>query len=283
MSYLLMAELGPLMSDLPDAEKLELKYPFLWYASHHVLKHAEQAHVRHISQKSFIQQLSYSDSAFQRIRVCHDAFPNPWSRGVGYGADAKLLSVLSLQGLPELVQIMLLSGEVDINAQYGKFGSVLQAAALSDNNAVAVMQQLLGAGADVNIQGGLWGTALQAAAFMGNDAIIQQLLEAGADVNIQDGYYNTALQAAAYMGHNVTVQQLLDAGADVNIQGGYYGTALQAASYYSGEAMVQQLLEAGADVNIQGGQYGTALQAAVSMGNDAIIQQLREAGAAEMS
>ncbi|THU77352.1 hypothetical protein K435DRAFT_557850, partial [Dendrothele bispora CBS 962.96] len=48
-----------------------------------------------------------------------------------------------------------------------------------------VLQWLLEKGADPNVQGGKYGTALQAAAFTQNQAIVKLLLGKGADPDVQ--------------------------------------------------------------------------------------------------
>jgi ankyrin repeat protein len=75
---------------------------------------------------------------------------------------------------------------------------------------------LLDKGADVNAQGGKYGTALYAAASEGQADIVQLLLDKDADVNAQVGSSETALQAAAWTGRADIIQLLLDKGADIN-------------------------------------------------------------------
>lgn len=75
-----------------------------------------------------------------------------------------------------------------------------------------VTHALINDGADVNAQGGRYGSALQAAARSDNETVIKLLLDAGADVNAQGGYFGNALQAAAIgRSHITTIQLLLDA------------------------------------------------------------------------
>ncbi|KAH0602388.1 uncharacterized protein H6S33_008727 [Morchella sextelata] len=101
----------------------------------------------------------------------------------------------------------------------------------------------------VNAQGGRYGNALQAAAYNGHEKIVQMLLDRGADVNAQGGLYGNTLQAAASLGREKVVQMLLDRGADVNAQGGLYRNALQAATRSKYEKIVEMLLARGAISN----------------------------------
>jgi NACHT domain/Ankyrin repeats (3 copies) len=268
LSYIKMGVLEPLVKDIAPEMVLAQNYPFLEYASAHILHHAEQAHMGCITQHELLQRLQHEPELFKRLKSFHDIFKHGGSK---YGMEAKLLYVTSIHHHQGLTQTILRERCVDVNAQGGYYGNALQAAAAVANdpfatNAIDVVPMLLDAGADVNAQGGHYGNALQAAATENAKDVIQMLMDAGADVNAQGGHYGNALQAAVAVTDDVfatnpegVVQMLLDAGADVNAQGGYYGNALQAAAAKNAEGIVQMLLDAGADVNAQGGRYGNAL------------------------
>ncbi|KAJ7159335.1 ankyrin repeat-containing domain protein, partial [Mycena crocata] len=184
----------------------------------------------------------------------------------------------SKNGYTELVRLLLDEPErADINAQSGKYGSALQAAA--SRGETETVQLLLDHGADVNGQGGYYGLALQAAAWQGSMDTVQLLLDRGAEINTQGGHYGFVLQAAAWQGFMDTVQLLLDRGAEINAQGGEYGSVLQAAALGGSLEIVQLLLNCGADVNVQGGEYGFTLQAAASQGQMETVQLLLDRGA----
>ncbi|KAJ5817114.1 ankyrin-2 [Penicillium robsamsonii] len=179
---------------------------------------------------------------------------------------------------PEIVKLLLEKG-ADVNAQGGEYGNALQAAVWKGN--LETVKLLLEKGADVNAQGGEYGNALQAAVSTGNPKIVKLLLEEGADINAQGGEYGNALQAAASEGYPNFVKLFLEKGADVNAQGGRYGNTLQAAAaaWQKRPEIVKLLLEEGADVNAQGGEYGSALQAAAWSGSPEIVKLLLEEGA----
>jgi ankyrin repeat protein len=287
--------------------ELDQKYPFLRYASAHMLHHAEQAHTGRITQPALSQRLQHESDLFERFKSFHNSFERT---SMTYGKEVKLLYVVSLEKCRGLAQTILLEPSIDVNAQGGHYGNALQAAAATRDGghfvSVAtvkeIIQILLDAGADVDAQGGHYGNALQAAAdnqfspTNTNNEIIQVLLDAGADVNAQGGYYGNALQAATThpnFAAEKVIKMLLDAGADVNAQGGYYGNALQAATNgaarsHSTKEVTQMLLDAGADVNAQGGYHGNALQAAVAATGShfgyataakEVVQMLLDAGA----
>ena len=297
LSYIKMGVLEPLVKNMAPEMVLTRNYPFLEYASAHILHHAEQAHMGCITQHELLQRLQHEPKLFERLKSFHDIFKHGGNK---YGMEAKLLYVMSIHHHQGLTQTILRERSVDANAQGGYFGNALQAAvAVSDNaivaNAKDVVQVLLDAGADVNARGGYYGNALQAAAAAvdrryslvtnAND-VVQMLMDAGADVNAQGGHYGNALQAAATENAKDVIQMLMDAGADVNAQGGYYGNVLQAAAAVANHPfvidakdVVQMLLDAGADANAQGGHYGNALQAAATENAKDVVQMLLDAGA----
>ncbi|KAJ7239382.1 hypothetical protein B0H12DRAFT_1136112, partial [Mycena haematopus] len=191
-------------------------------------------------------------------------------------------------GHAEMVELLCKFGpDLDCVNPGEKYGTLLQVAALEDNEPKARLLVEMGAGVDA--LGGYFGTALQASADRGGTSMVQLLIELGADVNVQSGHYGTALQAAVFSAHTPAVQILLEKGADPNTQAGAaqkaasgiegLGSALQTASFKGHEPLVKLLIDNGADVNSQGGHYGTALQAASAMGYESIVQVLLDRGA----
>jgi ankyrin repeat domain-containing protein 50 len=265
--------------DLDEKDKfkrmLEVRFPFLRYASTHILYHAEKAEADCVTQHALVRRLRQPHGEFDLLRNFHNIFAR--RKWLSRGTVGDFFSAVWSEQYYELVKASALEKKTRFNEQGGLFSTALQAASYVGTS--AVVQQLLEKEPDVNAQGGYYGNALQTASYMGNDAIVQQLLEKGAEVNAQGGHYGTALQAASHGGGSTVVQLLLEKGAEVNAQGGCYGTALQAASYRGSSAVVQLLLDKGADVNAQGGCYGTALHAASYVGDDAVVQLLLENGA----
>ena len=153
---------------------------------------------------------------------------------------------------------LLVDNGSNVNAQGGRYGNALQAAAFGGN--IKAIHLLLDKGADINAQGGEYGNPLQAAAYGGEIEVTRLLLDNGSNVNAQGGMYGNALQAAAYMGKIGVIQLLLDQGADVNAQGGLFGTVLQAAAYNGRLEVIRLLLDKGANVNTRSGKYGAALK-----------------------
>ncbi|KAF9064325.1 ankyrin repeat-containing domain protein [Rhodocollybia butyracea] len=184
------------------------------------------------------------------------------------------LYYMAYEGLARIIEDLLSEETTDVNAQGGKYGNALQAAAAQGNK--DVVQLLLEHKADANAQGGHYGNALQAAAAQNNKDIVHLLLEHKSDVNGQGGHYGNALQAAATGGNKDIVQLLLEHKANANAQGGEYGNALQAAVAQGNKDIVQLLLEHKADANAQGDAYRNALYVAAAQGNKDIVQVLLE-------
>jgi ankyrin repeat protein len=121
---------------------------------------------------------------------------------------------------------------------------------------------LLGRGADVNAQGGRYGHALSAAAAHGHKDVVELLIKVNNDVNVRVEEFRGALQIASQEGHEAVVKLLIEAGADVNTPVGfkwdtfrdpwseYYRNALQAAIQGAHETIVRMLLEGGASVGV---------------------------------
>ncbi|KAF9016832.1 hypothetical protein BDP27DRAFT_1356071 [Rhodocollybia butyracea] len=160
-----------------------------------------------------------------------------------------------------------------------KYGSALQQYVTAQLNGESL---LIEKGADVNAQGGKYGSALQAAAagpFI-HENIIQLLVEKGQMLMQKVG--NKALHYNQYLpkqreshstvdsnGANENVVQILiEHGANVDTQVGKFGTPLQGASY--GDMRIFQCYAPG------GKEYGTALQAALAKGHNNIVELLIE-------
>lgn len=195
---------------------------------------------------------------------------------------------------------MLLSHEPNVYATQEDLDVALQHAVCGEN--IEVMKLFLERGADVNAECGKWGSALLAAAATGSLSAIELLVESGANVN-SPSKRGTCLLTSLNEKSTQCLNYLLDSGADIEMQGGDDGTALtytlrsrdvnhgrfelllernanvnalggvfytplQTACakmiFHETQQYIESLLERGADPNIRGGLYGTALQAVCS-------------------
>jgi hypothetical protein len=198
-------------------------------------------------------------------------------------------------------------------------------------------------GGDVNAQGGRYGNALQAAALKGDEAVVRLLVDRGADVNARAAATPTLSRRrygrmmrrwsgcwwiegptltpratntprlsrrrhltmtgrwsggpaaggskSRHQRQGRQIQQRSPGGgiggsrgdgpaaggsrSHVNAQGGHYANALRAAAL-KGDEVVRLLVDRGADANAQD---GNTLQAAASNGDEAVVQLLVDRGA----
>jgi ankyrin repeat protein len=128
--------------------------------------------------------------------------------------------------------------------------------AISQNNSIQVIQDLINAGVDVNLVAEGRRTALMTVAHAGHFGnsvkIIQALIVAKADLNAKDQYNNTALFIAISSGNNEVAKVLIKAGADVNVPGDWRAgggiTPLNMAVHRGNVELIQALVDAGADI-----------------------------------
>jgi ankyrin repeat protein len=113
--------------------------------------------------------------------------------------DVNLCNGLAIQeasrrNLIDVVRKMLEEHDANIHLPGGKYGGVLQAAAIGGD--VEVLNLLLDRKANANLQGGEYGTPLAAAAAYGNVAAVKALLESGADPTVSGvGKYGSAFNS----------------------------------------------------------------------------------------
>ncbi|CAN9382094.1 unnamed protein product [Alternaria alternata] len=156
-----------------------------------------------------------------------------------------------------------------------------------------ITKTLLGQGADVNAQGGRYGHALFAAAACGHEDVVELLINVDNDINARVEKLRGALQLASGRGHEAVVKLLIEAGADVNTPVGfkwdmfrdpwskYYRNALQAAIQGSHETIVRMLLEGGASVGDNPGTESALHYATDTSGcTPSLVKNLQQYGAA---
>jgi hypothetical protein len=272
------------------------KYPFLEYAVHNVLYHADIAESGSISQAGFL-----------------DDFPLPrWVKLDNLLEKHEVRrhtdSVSLLYMLAELNTANLIRAHPSIdsclNVGDERYGCAFFAAnAMGNQEAMQACveglktgQPMAGHGrrgpeeynSEESVEGSLGRDfkyskkvgILAYAVETGSVAVCSYLIRLGTlDLDSKDSKRRTPLYIAAEKGAIVLIRMLLDKGADVNAQGGEYGNALQAASAGGHKEMATLLLDKGADVNAQGGRYGNALQAALEKGHKEIATLLLDKGA----
>ncbi|KAJ5160851.1 Pfs NACHT and Ankyrin domain protein [Penicillium canariense] len=257
------------------------KFPFLKYASRHVLYHADAA-ANAFPQDEFLEDFDLEawinlDNLFQ---IYNSRRHTP---------TASLLYILAENNLAKLIRTALhRDSRINIQGERHRY-PLFAALANGHRDAVkALLQQeancpqndisaQLGYGGDFRARKGQ--TPLSWAAENGHEAVVKQLLARDdVDINAKDNKYNrTPLSRAAENGHEAVVKQLLARdGVNIDTKDNKYNrTPLSWAAANGREAVVKLLLNTGkANVDAKDKNDETPLLWAAKKGHEAVIKQL---------
>lgn len=269
--------------------------PFLKYAVHNVLYHADMAGSGGISQAEFLDSFPISqwvrlDNLFEKHRVRR------------HTQHVSLLYLLAEFDMANLFRV-LSSASQCMDVEVERYGCPLFAAAAmssektlrlcmesietqrADSRPVAVEKQQYQhtpaqrpARRDVVYSKSK--SFLMNAVALGHDEVFALLTRSGRfEIDAKDSKDYTLLWLAANNGWEIVARSLLSAGSTmVNSK---YGekTPLHVAVDNGNHAVVRVLLDSGADVDARGGFYGNALQTASARGYKEIVELLLEKGA----
>ena len=268
---------------IPNEQAEILKqYPFLEYASQHVLYHSNAA-ADAIPQDKFLSDLSVSswvstNNLFEKFRVRK------------YTLDANLFYILAEKGFSELIRTRL---KTDPNVHvYGeRYRYPLFAALANGNNdAVAALLNSPSPICDgVDITEGLntrkefknyqCQTPLFWAVQNGRQGIVKLLLQTDNSINEVEGVLQTLLSQASENGHEAVARLLIEKGADVNTCDSDGWKPINKALNSGHEAVASLLIENGADIDTCDKDGITPLLRASSIGNEAMVRFLLKNGA----
>jgi ankyrin repeat protein len=264
------------------------KFPFLEYAVHHVLYHADAAESDVTKQEIFLQEFPL------KIWIRLDTlFPQGTLESHRYTPSASLLYILAEQGLPRLIKHELRRvSHMDIKGERHCFPIFAACASGNQDAIIALLMQETILVKDQNlalqleyfrnIEPQQSRTPLLYAAEKGNQGIVRLLVETGkVDIDVKNKDGVTPLLWAAKNGHDAVVKQLLETGkVDVDIKdSGYRQTPLWYAARNGHNAVVKLLLETGkVDVDIKDENRRTPLWWAVWRGHNAVVKLLVEMG-----
>lgn len=256
-------------------QKVSARYPFLKYATTHVLHHANAA-AGSISQDDFLAKfgirkwikVNYIFTDFQACR---------------YTTQASLLYILADQGLSNLVEMYLRRNpRIDILGE--RNGYPLFAAVMNEHN--KVVRALVEQGeysrrspAHIDTKDPKGQTPLLLAIEKRHTAIVRILVEHGADLTMTDPHGQGPLLLAVKMELEGIVRILLEKGADTEMRdrGGRTPLSRATESIYPGSAKL--LLEKGANVEARDADDRTPLSWAAQGGSNDVIQSLIRARA----
>ncbi|KAJ4159942.1 uncharacterized protein LMH87_007877 [Akanthomyces muscarius] len=293
------------------------KYPFLKYATRHILFHADAA-AHSASQCDFLDRFPLKawitvDNLFETHEFRRHT-------------NASLLYILAEKNLARLIEEALrfnpmngIKGEVNEERyQYPLFVALANGhrdavRSLLQTEAVRLEDDILARldyGSDFRVRRGQtplsWAAAkghegfvrllletgsaveekdlssakaLVFAAENGHTAIVQLLLAKNRDIGARVSHSSLLLLAAARNGHFAVVKLLLEHGSDLDARHNYLRTPLMQAAEGGHIDIVQLLLENGADVDLEDKNSWTALMFAARGGEEAIVRLLLEKGA----
>jgi ankyrin repeat protein len=272
-------------------------FPFLEYAVHNVLYHADAAEGGGISQADFLDSFPLPrwvklDNLFEKHEVRR------------HTERVSLLYLLAELNMANLIGIIgSVSRCIDVEAE--RYGCPLfAAAAMSSEKALEVcMKSIEVLKADSNPiaavgeQQSQHKTAqrtarrdfmysrakafLLCAAELGHDGVLALLIKSGRfGVDSKDSKDRTVLWWASRNGCEMSAGLLLAAdSAMVNSKDKDDNSPLSIAAEQGNQAVMEVLLDKGADVNAQGGYYGNALQSASVNGHKEVVTLLLDKGA----
>ncbi|GFF44915.1 hypothetical protein IFM58399_07413 [Aspergillus lentulus] len=256
------------------------EYPFLGYASQHVLYHANAA-AGAVPQDEFLSSFPVShwinvNNLFEKFKIR------------GYSSDASLFYILADKGFPELIRTRLRK-DPHIHVSGERYGYPLFAALANGNKDVvaAVLKAPPSACSEVDTDGLNYRkdlkqyakrTPLSWAAQEGRISIIQLLLQTETSVDDMDAMGRTPLSRASENGHEAVAELLISNGADVNAAS--YGRTPLFHAVEEGHGEVAELLiNKGAYVNAGKHYSWTPLYCAIQKGYQKVAKLLITMGA----
>ncbi|OAQ97794.1 hypothetical protein LLEC1_02182 [Akanthomyces lecanii] len=286
------------------------KFPFLEYATRHILSHADAA-AHSISQYEFLARFPLEewiivDNIFETFEIRRHTL------------RASLQYVLAEKNLARLIETVLRRNP-NINIKGERFRYPLFAA-LANGHRDAVKSLLqtetsrfdddilapLNYGSDFKLEKKR--TPLLWAVAKGHEAVVRSLLEKSSDLKETDTSLSTPLLLAAENGHTDVVRLLLAKGCDIETENSSSDTplllavenghidavrlliakgssavflqrALYAAAQHGHSAVVRILLDRGVHIDATNDSNMTPLLTASQSGNEAVVQLLLERGA----
>jgi ankyrin repeat protein len=275
------ASVSKVLSHRHNLQSFSNEYPFLEYASQHVLYHANAA-ARAVLQDEFLSSFPMShwisvNNLFEKFKVRE------------YSSDASLFYILADKGFPELIRTRL-KKDPHIHICGERYGYPLFAAlANGDKDVVAaVLKSPSSACSEVDTDGLNYRkdlkqyskrTPLSWAAQEGRISIIKLLLQTETTVDDVDAKGRTPLSRASENGHEAVAELLIGNGADVNARDNKGWTPLLHALENGHEAVAELVIGNGADVNAHDHTGRTPLLHASEKGYEAISKLLIDRGA----
>ncbi|OAA71494.1 Pfs, NACHT and Ankyrin domain protein [Cordyceps fumosorosea ARSEF 2679] len=262
--------------------EISKEYPFLEYASQHVLHHANAA-ANAVHQDEFLSRFPVRNwisiiNLFEKFKVRE------------YSPDASLFYLLAEKGFSELIRTRL-KEDPHVHRFGERYGYPLFAALANGNKdaVAALLNSPSSICSGVDITEGLncrkdfkdykHRTPLSWAAQDGRAGIVKLLLQTVTSINDLDGGGRTAFSRASENGHEAVARLLIDKAADTNAIDKIGWTPLVWALVKGHEAVARLLINGGANVEVTDGRGSTALFLASEKGYKAVMELLIDKGA----
>lgn len=257
-------------------KKLFRKYPFLHYAIHSWIKHAEYDTTSGESSASLVEDFVGNCQTLNKSVLNHwvgQFEQETFNVEVEADALSSLLYIAAATNLPRCIDPIL---DMCRDRHNQKVSSALHVAINLKHT--EIVNKLLHGGADVNSKGVNSRTPLVIAAQENDWATVKLLVEKGADLEHSDDEGTTALLHAVRQGHVAIVTELLNTGASCKHVDKVSRTALHYAAACGPTSSVVELLRAGANPNTQDINKATPLHAAVAS-RKKVVHLLLKSGA----
>ena len=300
--YISSGDMNILNKDLPKASTWECKalrvsadreFPFLEYAVHHVLYHADSAEGYNVSQQEFIQSFRlpdwlWLDNLYQKHQIRR------------HTEKATILYILAENDMSNLIKIHP-SNLSFLEIEHERYGFPLLASlATSSKSAVGAFLAALAAsqppgsllqnlckqyswdGEAKGMVGRDYGfsshdTVLSCIAANGDKMLLEIIFTAQnfkGEIEHSNKKNQHLLYLAAAIGFEPLVKQLLEKGSEVNVRDRKGKTPLWLAAENGHEAMVKLLLENKAEINTRDDNGVTPLLCAATNGRKAVVKLL---------
>lgn len=261
-------------------ERTSAKFPFLEYASRHILGHAD------ISEEAIPQQDLLCQFPIQSWIAISNHFQGHHTRR--YTVHTSLLYILADRGHANLIrQWLTKSPETDVFDKTTRFRYPLFAALANGNkslvaaliNVKKTAQDVVGITEGLNhikdLKGFIGRTPLSWAAQEGRIDMVGLLLRNGSSPSEIDGQGHTALLRASRSGRDEVVKMLLEHGA--NFKPSSFATIKESPIFWASTGVLVELLkEKGAYANIPRKSLGEAFLHMSHVGNETGLQALIE-------
>ncbi|KAK3614150.1 hypothetical protein LTR22_027882 [Elasticomyces elasticus] len=296
-------------------QNIALKFPFLDYASQHILYHADEA-ARTISQHEFLQRL-----ALQPLLKITNLFEQYKIRR--HTTDASLLYILAENNFARLIKTLHLNGmarnfrgeryhfplfaaltnghrdavrallrqdedpdaeDVTTHLEFGKGLSFRKDHtpllwAVEHKYESLAERLIVSTDVDLNSADHKGQTAFSLAAGNGCERLVDLLAARVVDIDLKDKAGRTPLSHTIEQGHRPVAEMLLDRDANIEATCGSSWTALLWTAPNGKETMARLLLDRGAKIEAADNDGKTSLISAAQHGNKPVVQLLVDRGA----